>query len=66
MNTALADRIGAIAAGTLRAQKFIHSLRLDQAVPAEALEQLKQVQVEFGCDSPAVGAWLAELAKRVR
>ena len=64
--SALADKIGAIAAGTLRAQKVIQALRLEQAIPAEAIEELKQVQIEHGVESPAVGAFLSELAKRAR
>ena len=60
----LADRVGAIAAGTLAAQHFIADLRSDRAVPANALARFREVQIEHGCDSAAVEAFLAEMAKR--
>jgi hypothetical protein len=66
MSAALANAVGAHAVGALAAQRFIDELRNDQAVPDEALERLQQIQIEHGVESPAVRAFLGELAKRCR
>ncbi len=64
MSAAIAERVGAFAAGALVAQKFIEELRLGQAVPAETPDRYRDLAIEWGCDSLALHGFLIELGKR--
>ncbi len=64
MSATLAVQVGAIAAGTLAAQHFVDELQRDQAAPSEAIERVRQLQIEHGTESLAISSFLSELSKR--